>query len=255
MRVPVAFFCALALLGQTDDVRNPRVTPNDVAAGAKTFRSHCAECHGLRGEGGRGPNLTSGIFYHGSSDAELLKNISDGIPGTEMPGLFYSPDRVWQVIAYVRTLSEGSRSMIAGDRAKGESLFRSAKCGDCHRVGGRGGRLGPDLTHIGKIRSAQHIRDAIVDPGADVRQRYWIVDLVTTDGKSISGFLMNEDTWSVQFIDSAGQLQSLMKSGLRNFKVEKTSKMPSYKGQFNAKELDDLVGYLSSLRPKKGGMK
>jgi hypothetical protein len=46
-----------------------------------------------------------------------------------------------------------------------------------------------------------------------------------------------------------------MKSGLRNFKVEKTSKMPSYKGQFNAKELDDLVGYLSSLRPEKGGMK
>jgi putative heme-binding domain-containing protein len=255
MRVPVAFFYALALLGQTDDLRNPRATPDDVAAGAKTFRSHCAECHGLKGEGGRGPNLTEANFYHGSSDAELLKNISDGIPGTEMPGLFYSPDRVWQVIAYVRTLSQGSRTAVAGDRANGESLFRSANCGDCHRVRGTGGRLGPDLTNIGKMRSAQHLREAVIDPNADVRQRYWAVDAVAHDGKTISGFLMNEDTWSVQFIDSAGQLQSVMKSGLKNLKVEKTSKMPSYKDRFSAEELDNLVAYLSSLRPEKGGIK
>src|SRR5688572_22443118 len=124
MRVPLAFFYALALLGQTDDVRNPRVTPNDVAAGAKTFRSHCAECHGLKGEGGRGPNLTEANFYHGSSDAELLKNISDGIPGTEMPGLFYSPDRVWQVIAYrseERRVGKGGRARWPDDQKQSKN--------------------------------------------------------------------------------------------------------------------------------------
>jgi putative heme-binding domain-containing protein len=254
MRGPIAFFYALVLVGQTENVRNPRTTAQDIAAGAKTFRSHCAECHGLKGEGGRGPNLTEGNFYHGSSDAELLKNISDGIAGTEMPGLFYSPDRVWQVIAYVRSLSEASRTFV-GDRTKGNGLYRSSKCADCHRIQGAGGRMGPDLTHIGKIRSVQHLREAIVDPGADVRQRYWVVDLVTDDGKSVSGFLMNEDTWSVQFIDLTGQLQSHPKSGLKSFKVQKTSKMPSYKDRFNPKELDDLVAYLSSLRPEKGEVK
>src|SRR4030095_1408349 len=106
-----------------------------------------AECHGLNAEGGRGPNLSEGNFYHGSSDAELLKNISDGIPGTEMPGLFYSPDRVWQVIAYVRSLSEASRTPAGGDRSNGESLFRSGKCADCHRIQGSGSRMGPDLTN------------------------------------------------------------------------------------------------------------
>jgi putative heme-binding domain-containing protein len=255
MRGPIAFFYALALLAQTEEVRNPRATTQDAAAGAKTFRSHCAECHGLNGEGGRGPNLTLGTFYHGFSDAELLKNISDGIPGTEMPGLFYSPDRVWQVIAYVRSLSDASRSFAKGDRSKGETLFRSAKCGDCHRIQGTGSRMGPDLSNIGKIRSGQHIREAIIDPGADVRQRYWVVDLITDAGKSMSGFLMNEDTWSVQFIDFNGQLQSHLKSGLKSFKVEKTSKMPSYKERFSSKELDDLVAYLTSLRPEKGGVK
>jgi mono/diheme cytochrome c family protein len=88
-----------------EEVRNPRTSPDDVAAGARTFRQHCSACHGLNGEGGRGPNLANGQFYHGSSDLDLLNNISDGIPGTEMPSLFYSPDRVWQVVAYIRSLN------------------------------------------------------------------------------------------------------------------------------------------------------
>jgi putative heme-binding domain-containing protein len=259
MRGPIAFFYAATLLSQTpltqtEELRSPPMTAQDIAAGAKTFRSHCAECHGLNAEGGRGPNLAQGIFYHGSSDAALLKNISNGIPGTEMPGLFYSEDRIWQIIAYLRSLSDSQKG-VAGDRSNGERLFRSSNCGECHRIQGNGGRMGPDLTHIGKIRSPQHLREAIINPGADVRQRYWVVDLVTDNGKSMSGFLMNEDTWSVQFIDLAGQLQSLPKSGLKNFKVEKTSKMPSYKDRFKGKELDDLVAYLSSLRPDKGDSK
>jgi putative heme-binding domain-containing protein len=253
MRGAIAFFLPLALLGQIAEVRSPRMTSSDIAAGAKTFRSHCAECHGLKGEGGRGPSLANGVFYHGSSDAELLRNISEGIPGSEMPGLFYSQDRVWQVIAYVRSLNQPTKA--AGDLANGKRVFGSAGCGQCHRIQGNGGRMGPDLTSIGKIRSANHIREAIVDPGADVRQRYWVTDLVTDDGKSMSGFLLNEDTWSVQFIDFSGELQSQAKSGLKSYKVDKISKMPSYKDRLSQKELDDLVAYLSSLRPGKGGVK
>src|SRR6266852_4674338 len=93
------------LLAAQQDVRNPRTTPEDVAAGAKTFRFHCAPCHGLHGEGGLGPNLAKGRFYHGSSDADLIKNISDGIPGTAMPGLFYNGERLWQIVAYIRSLN------------------------------------------------------------------------------------------------------------------------------------------------------
>ena len=63
-----------AALPQTEEItttRNPLTSPADVAAGAKTFRSHCAPCHGLHGEGGRGPNLASGVFFHGGTDLDL----------------------------------------------------------------------------------------------------------------------------------------------------------------------------------------
>jgi cytochrome c oxidase cbb3-type subunit III len=245
------FLIAFAVYAQTDEVRNPRTSPADVAAGAKTFRSHCSPCHGFNGEGGRGPNLAAGVFYRGSSDAALLKNISDGIEGTEMPGLFYSPDRVWQVIAYVRSLSQ-QRGPASGDAAHGSKVFAAKGCMNCHRVSGEGGRIGPDLTEIGRIRSAEHLRQAVVSPNADVRERYWVVSFKDKAGKAQTGFLMNEDTYTVQFMDLSGQLHSEMKAELRDYKVDKNSKMPSFQGKLTDAELNDLVAYLSSLRPKGG---
>src|SRR5579872_3659172 len=181
-------------------IRNPRITPEDMAAGAKTFRSHCAPCHGLKGEGGRGPNLASGRLYHGASDADLLTNIADGIAGTEMPGLFYMEDRIWQIVAYIRSLNV-SVERPAGDLARGTDLFRSKGCIGCHRVNGQGGGFGPDLSQIGKTRSLEHLRQSIVDPDADVQPRYWVASFKDGAGKSVEGFIMNEDTYTVQLMD------------------------------------------------------
>jgi len=232
--------------------RNPLTSPGDVAAGAKTFRAHCATCHGVNGEGGRGPNLTSGIFFHGSSDLDLLNNISEGIEGTEMPGLFYSPDRVWQVVAFLRSLTVGKSANPTADVARGAALFKIKGCHQCHRVNGEGGRIGPDLSDIGKTRAVEHLRAALVDPQADVRQRYWVVSYRDESGKSQEGFLMNEDSYTVQFMDMSERLHSVGKSGLQDYKVEKTSRMPSLKDSLSSSELEQLVAYLSSLRPKGG---
>src|SRR5262249_9716262 len=179
----LSLILAAAQTDQPTVSRNPFTSPADVSAGAKTFRSHCAPCHGLNGEGGRGPNLTTGVFFHGSSDLDLLNNISDGIAGTEMPGLFYSPDRVWQIVAFIRSLNSGNEIKPAADVARGREIFRSKGCDRCHRVDGVGGRLGPDLSDIGRTRSPAHLRTAVVDPNADVPQRYWVVSFKDASGK------------------------------------------------------------------------
>jgi len=250
--VALALAAAPTQVEEITTTRNPRTSAADVAAGAKTFRSHCAPCHGMNGEGGRGPNLASGVFFHGSSDMDLLNNISEGIQGTEMPGLFYSPDRVWQIVAFIRSLSAGTAAKPTADVARGAELFTSRGCRQCHRVNGEGGRLGPDLSDIGRTRSVEHLRAALVDPQADVRQRYWVVSFVDTSGKNHEGFLMNEDSYTVQFMDMNERLHSVSKSAIKGYKVEKTSRMPSFKDSLNNSDLEQLVGYLSSLRPKGG---
>ncbi len=241
------------MLGQEQQaVSNPYTSPADVALGAKTFRSHCATCHGTNGEGGLGPNLANGQFYHGSSDAELLANISSGIPGTEMPGLFFSSDRIWQIVAYLRSLNAARTGSVAGDPQRGAMLVRSSGCLQCHRISGEGGRLGPDLTHAGQTRSAEYLRQSIIDPNADVSPRYRIVSFRDSAGKVYQGFLMNEDTYTVQLIDTHEQLHSFDKGALLDYKIERRSQMPSYKTSLSGSQIQDIVAYLSSLRPDGG---
>ncbi len=43
-----------------------QTTSVDLAEGRELYRLRCAECHGAEGEGGRGPNLADGVFYHGT---------------------------------------------------------------------------------------------------------------------------------------------------------------------------------------------
>src|SRR6202162_2088596 len=60
--------------------------PAAIKEGAAVFRADCSPCHGLNARGGgRGPDLTSGRWIHGSSDEDIFRTITEGVPGTEMP--------------------------------------------------------------------------------------------------------------------------------------------------------------------------
>src|SRR5579863_7089287 len=204
MRRWLILLWVVPLAGQPG-ARHLPATPEDIAAGAKTFHSHCAPCHGLRGEGGRGPNLAGGHFYRGASDDDLFRNISEGIAGTEMPGIFYTDDRVWQIVAYLRSLA-ASEERPEGDPARGAAVFQSKGCAACHRIHGQGGRLGPDLSQIGKMRSIENLRQSVLDPGTDIQPRYWVATFKDGSGKVVQGFVLNEDTYTIQLMDMNEQL-------------------------------------------------
>ena len=243
-------FAALAL-SQEIAVKNPHTAPSDVAAGGKIFRAHCAECHGRAGEGNRGPKLTTGVFFHGQTDADLFANITNGIPGTAMPAVFFSQDQLWQIVAYVRSLSQARHTAPpAGDAARGQKLFRERGCIGCHLVRGEGGVRGPDLSVIGSQRSVEYLRQAILDPNAQVSHEYWVAKITLENGAEYSGFLVNEDSYAVQVLDFSRGLLSLAKHDFRKFEIDKSSLMPSFKDRLSASETDDLVAYLWSLQRK-----
>ena len=247
MRIPILLIAAAAF-GQDAEVRNPRTTPADVAAGSKIFRSHCAECHGLKGEGGRGPNLQTGVFFHGGADADLFNNITDGITGTAMPGVFFSRDQVWQIVAYVRSLSQSGASTPNGDHTRGAKLFREKGCIGCHLVRGEGAFKGPDLSVIGSQRSTEHIRQAILEPNTKVLRDFWVAKIALENGQNYEGFLLNEGSYTVQLLDFSKGLTSLSTRDFRKFEIEKSSIMPSFKGRLSENEVTDIVAYLWSLK-------
>ena len=63
---------------------------SDVEAGWQLFRAHCAVCHGLDGAAAPAADLRRGQFRRGSSYEDLFRTISNGIPGTPMPGMNFT---------------------------------------------------------------------------------------------------------------------------------------------------------------------
>jgi len=247
---PMVAKLALKRAGDAPPVKNPFDTAEDAAKGRQYFLGHCAFCHGPAGEGGRGVNLTTGRYRHGGSDAELFRTIRRGVPGTEMPGSGLSENEVWRIAAYVRRLgAAGAAEKATGDLAAGRAVYQGkGGCAQCHVAQGSGGNLGPDLSEIGLRRSLQFLRESLTKPESVIADNHRTVTVVTRGGEQIAGIRLNEDDYSVQLRDTREQLRSFRKTAVREVKAESRSLMPAYGELLSARELDDLVAYLNSLR-------
>jgi putative heme-binding domain-containing protein len=170
-----------------------------------------------------------------------------------MPGVFFEGTQVWQIVAFVRSLSGSvAASSLPGDAARGQRLFRQQGCVGCHLVRGEGGVKGPDLSVIGSQRSAAYLRESILDPNSKVSQDFWVAKIINRDGSAHSGFIMNQDTYTVQILDFSLGLQAFPRSEFKDFGIDRSSIMPAYKGKLSEEELNDLVIYLLSLKRQSG---
>ncbi len=255
---------SLSLLLTGAFVVAPRLAPAQQPPGERLYRLHCAGCHGARGEGGRGADLTGPLRTRDADDAALVRIIDSGIPGTEMPGTRLEQGQTAELVAHIRALRQAPPAPPRGDSARGRELYRKAGCASCHAIGAEGGLLG-DLTDIGARRGPSHLRAALVDPETYVPERFWQyrwviplpdnflqVRVVTRDGRSLTGVRLNEDAFSIQLRDYSERVHSFWKTELRELHRDwGRSPMPSYKDIFKPEELDDLVAYLASLRGRR----
>lgn len=153
-------------------------TDEVVAKGKGVYQEHCANCHGIEGDG-QGPlavnlstkpqNFTKGVYKFRSTpsgelptDDDLLRTISVGISGTAMEGYqeLPKPDRM-ALVAYLKSLSprflksqQGTPIIFPLARphtpesvTRGRHLYGQMYCSACHGLDGRGdGELAQKLT-------------------------------------------------------------------------------------------------------------
>ena len=228
----------------------PAYSPSDAQDGERLFMNSCANCHGPDGDVVPSVDLEHGQFRRASSDAQLIDIIRRGIPGTAMPPGNYSNTAATQIVAFLRTQAMSKQATVArGDARHGQELFEGkGRCLTCHSVNGKGSRLGIDISDLGRIRRSAELEKALLDPAPTVRPQNRTVRLVTHDGATVTGRLLNHDMLTVQLLDSREQLRSFAKSGLREFTVVETSPKTSYRGRLTSVEIADLVGYLATLK-------
>jgi alcohol dehydrogenase (cytochrome c) len=276
---PLLFLLTVLVTAQqappSDTVVNPLANnPAAIASGQQLFANTCAICHGPAATGDRdrgGPALNVSGLKRGDGDDDLFRTIKSGVAGTPMPSFGALSDvEVWQIVAYLRSLQGASAPVSAGgaagaplrgDAAAGEAVFYGAKanCAACHEVNGRGGILAPDLSNAGRLDAAA-IRQKIVSPnagapaagrGGAVGRGGGPITIVATraDGRMIRGVRRNEDTFSLQMVDTAGALHLLDKRKLRSVVAEQKSIMPDdFAQRLTSDEITNLVAFLATQK-------
>lgn len=236
---------------------------DSLARGRALFESQCSRCHGMTGGGAMGPSLRRPTLRSAPDDSAFMLLLQNGIPERGMlPAWQLGPAESRAVIGYVRTLGRVPVAAVSGDSARGRVVFvGKGACLSCHIVAGVGGSFGPELTEIGLLRGAEHLREALVRPGASLPMgphtnnswaqyaRYLPVRASSRQAAAVGGVRVNEDGFTIQVRTPSGELVSLRKADLASLdKRFGESLMPSYAGVLSPAELDDVVGYLASLR-------
>jgi mono/diheme cytochrome c family protein len=242
-------------------------TPQTIEQGKLVYDTHCTACHGGEGRAGeRAPAIVftgaTGPLRGERSDAQILQVVRDGIPGTGMPawGKRLSGEQIAALGAYIHALRGTALDNPApGDAAHGEQVFwGKADCGSCHRIGLKGGAIGPDLGNIAAVRKTAQIRDALTKADHHVFGDGGVhlpaippmesdpVTVVTNDGKTIAGVMRNQDAWSVQLMGMDSRLYSFPRDRLKSVTLRSGSVMPSdYDKRLSKTEFDDLMAFLT----------
>jgi putative heme-binding domain-containing protein len=224
-------------------------TQADIDSGARLYGAQCSACHGAEGTLVASVDLRRGQFTRGTTDEDLARTITRGVPGTAMPPNAFTAAELFSLVAYLRSMREfGARAVALGDPRSGQQLFEARGGPTCHRIDGKGSRFAADLSDIGAIRSGEALQLALTDASNTVAPGRRFVRAVTRDGRVVTGRRLNEDTYTVQILDDGERLVSLAKDTLRDYAVAKHSDRPAGKDRLSPEDRSHLVAYLLGLK-------
>jgi len=142
-------------------------------------------------------------------------------------------------------------SLTDGDSRRGQVVFNGNKaaCATCHAIGYLGGRVGPDLTKVGAVRSARDLLEAIVLPSASFVRSFEPVVVATKDGRTFSGLLRKDAADEVVLTTAADQEARIARGDVEAIRPGTVSVMPAgLDKQLTREELADLLAFLKACR-------
>ncbi len=138
-----------------------------------------------------------------------------------------------------------------GDASRGHHVFLSNKaaCISCHAMAYAGGRIGPDLTRIGSIRTRADLLEAILLPSASFVRSYEPTVVLTRDGRSIPGIIGEQNDREIVVQTSATAAARVPRETIESIHPGTASLMPAgYEMLLTPQEIADLVTFLERAR-------
>ncbi len=143
------------------------------------------------------------------------------------------------------------KELPAGDIRRGHEVFmgKKAACINCHKLGYGGGRLGPDLSNIGKVRNHRDLLEAVVYPSVSIVRGYEPVVAELKDGRTVAGIVISESRDEIVIGIDAEKKSHIARSELEQILPSSVSPMPNGMATLlTPQELGDLMAFLQNLK-------
>jgi putative heme-binding domain-containing protein len=135
------------------------------------------------------------------------------------------------------------------DLAAGAALFKK-NCANCHRIGDEGAKIGPNLDGVG-IRGLERLLEDVLDPNRNVDQAFRTTQVVSIDGRIVSGLVLRQEGKVLVLADAQGKEVRVPSDEIDQRVVNQLSPMPANVNELvNEAEFVHLLGYLLSQREK-----
>jgi putative heme-binding domain-containing protein len=155
------------------------------------------------------------------------------------------------VLAQRAHLEEMLGQLKGGDVRRGQAVFNDAKvaCVSCHSMGYLGGKVGPDLTTIGQVRTEMDLLEAILYPSASFVRSYEPVIVKTKDGEPHSGILRGDNEQGVLLVSGPNMEERIARADIEDMRPGTVSIMPAgLETQLSKQELADLLAFLKGTK-------
>jgi len=136
---------------------------------------------------------------------------------------------------------------LKGDSGKGRVVFKES-CAACHKFGGVGEAVGPDLATI-KDRTSESMLRGIIDPNREVLPQYTSYLLVTDDDRIVSGMMASETADTLTIRQSDGTAETVRRSVIQSLRGTGLSAMPEVlEEKIDLHAMADLLAFLASAK-------
>ncbi len=244
----------LAALGRLDDPRVadvvlaawPTLEPDVQPQAIELLTGRIPWAHRLLAAVGRGEiapaalNLNQVRKLLATGDDELRRLVAE-VWGTVRSER--NPERE-RVIAQMRRFLRHA----SGDPHRGAAVFRRL-CGQCHKIYGEGQEVGPDITTNGRS-SFEQLLSNVFDPSLVIGAAYQARTVLTTDGRVLTGLLVEESDQRIVLKVQGGKLEAIARADVEEYAASQLSLMPEdLERQLAPQELADLFAFLLLDRP------
>jgi putative heme-binding domain-containing protein len=155
-----------------------------------------------------------------------------------------SREKRGRIVAVSQILAKGP-----GDAGRGKPLVVK-HCLNCHQLFDEGGKIGPDLTPLDR-KNLDVLLPNVIDPSAVIREGYQQYNVVTADGRVLSGLLAENTPEKVTVLDAKGVRTTMRKKEIESMTRAETSLMPEgILDVLSDQELRDVFAFLRS-EPRK----